>query len=88
MIHIENNWYIDADEMTFILKRDAGRDKHGDIIWDCRYFPSLDMAVRCYMKIQAARIVNQFDCEILEALEKIHEEMHRINVLMGDKDEQ
>jgi len=70
MIHIKDNYYIDADETQFQLIRMTGKlDKQGKPIKDfIGYYATFAQAVRGYCKMaQRQDIINKPDRELCDA---------------------
>lgn len=70
MIHIKDNYYIDADETQFILVKDEGKvDKKGRKIRDyIGYYATFAQAVKGYCKMaQRQDVANKPDRELVEA---------------------
>lgn len=59
MIHIEKNYYIDADETQFLLIRMTGKtDKQGKPVKDyLSYHATISQAVRAYLRMQERNVV-------------------------------
>jgi hypothetical protein len=70
MIHIKDDYYIDADETQFILKEDKHRvDKEGRPIFDSLgYYGTFKQAVSGFLKMEQRGIIaNGPDRELDEA---------------------
>lgn len=84
MIHVENDWYILADDYSYCLCRDTGKtDKDGKKIYDGhKYYPSIEMAIQGYMRIRMINVLSNKDLELYEALNALKQEIKRINEFM------
>ena len=70
MIHIKDDYYIDADETQFTLVKDEGKvDKNGKRIRDyIGYYPTFAQAVKGYCKMaQRQDIIDKPDRELCDA---------------------
>lgn len=70
MIHIKDDYYIDADETQFILVKDEGKtDKSGKRIRDCiGFYGTFKQAVSGFLKMeQRGNIASGPDRELDEA---------------------
>lgn len=71
MIHIKDDYYIDADETQFMLVKDEGKtDKHGKRIRDfIGYYGTFKQAVKGYCKMAQRKTVAEGpDMELADAL--------------------
>ena len=77
MIHIEDNWYIDADKYGFVLQKYNGKrlDKNGEEIeiWtDQKYYSTLKKSITGYFRMKNRDFVSSNDKEILDALKELN----------------
>ena len=84
MIHIEKNYYIDADESQFMLVRMTGKKdkKTGKEVKDyLSYHATISQAVKAYLRMQERNVVRNDDMELKAALssfEKVADRLQRL----------
>lgn len=89
MIHIEKNYYIDADESQFQLIRMTGKtDKQGKPIKDyLSYHATISQAVRAYLRMQERNVVKNDDMTLKEALNSFEKAVDRLQRLIDSSTE-
>lgn len=70
MIHVIDDWYLDADERVFVLKRNTGSlDKDNNKIYsDYTYHSTVEKALS-YLMVKYQRDLTRFEVEIREYLQ-------------------
>ena len=71
MIHIKDDYYIDADAYQFILKQDMHKkDKEGRDIYDSiSYHATVEQALRSYVRLQMRGYASKPDIGLGEAID-------------------
>ena len=92
MIHIDKNYYIDADENQFILLRTVKRkDKKTGEMKDgtdyLSYHATVSQAVRAYLRMQERTVAHQDDMELSEALSAYEKAVNRLQKLIDQHTE-
>ena len=85
MIHIEDNWYIDADEYSFILMRDTGSKdiRTGGVVFrDHKYYKTMQKAVEGYIQYRLKKITSENNLELSEALRAFSNEVKRLTDML------
>ena len=80
MIHIKDDYYIDADAYQFILKQDMHKkDKEGRDVYDSiSYHATVEQALRSYVRLQMRGYASKPDIEIGEALDFFEQMMKEL----------
>lgn len=96
MIHIESNWYIDADKYGFVLQKYNGTrtDKDGKEIevWtDQKYYSTLKKALAGYFRVKSRNFVSSEDREIKDAIKELDKHYtaleNKLNDMLREEEE-
>ena len=70
MIHVKENWYIDADGSEYILQRDTGKkDKKGNAVFtDRSYHITIESALKKVARVYQMAEAEHNDMELKEAI--------------------
>ena len=84
MFHIENDWYLDADDYCYTLMRKTdSTDKNGNTIYkDLRYYPTIGAALKGYAEMKLRKITAEKDAELSQGLQALTKEVDRIQSVM------
>ena len=87
MFHIENDWYIDADDYCYTLMRKTDSvDKNGATIYrDLRYYPTIGAALKGYAEMRLRKITAEKDAELSQGLQYLIKEVDRIGSVVDLK---
>lgn len=89
MIELGNNYFIDADEYQYIIKKWIAYDKNGqDVYKILSYHGTLEKALECVMRKYQRNIVAETTITLRETIDeftKINEELARILSVTKEK---
>lgn len=84
MIHVEDEFYIDADVNCYTLREAKGKTKKGEPIWTVYgYYSTLREAIRGYKTLRTRKIVNEHENTLASAIAELEALNDHFEKLLG-----
>lgn len=84
MIHVIDNFYIDADKYSYTVKKSTNRvDKEGNPVYEALGYPvTLEDALEFILKYRQKQVVEGKDLELKECLEMFKKENQKMKEVL------
>lgn len=78
MIHMSDNYYIDADSNQYILQTRTTSAKGKEVIKNIGFYNTLFMAFDAYLQIRQRQCISQGEFELKDAIKALTEERRKV----------